>query len=287
MPWDLKKVQIFRAPKQRRLPQDILMEAEAISTIINSPTGKYGTPVRVCVYFYGNARATSMNPEENKQPEAARKPNNEPPPSHEDQMTPNQPGYRDISFPGSDAPTWVQQVLKRMHTNLGHPPREALVRQLVTAGASEVAVRAARKLRCETWLRVSPPHQPRATKVVQVKDIRGGPHMFLNLVDDGTVYQAVTRLTSRSEEAVVTALVNGWFTYFGPPDELTIDAEGAFRGVRFETLTAQLNVSVRCVPPDSRWQLGKAERHGQALKYNSSRLIHQFAALTPAEVNVC
>ena len=78
------------------------------------------------------------------------------------------------------------------------------------------------------------------------KDIRGGTHLFLNLVDDGTVYQAATRLTSRSEEAVITALVNGWFTYFGPPDELAIDAEGAFRGMRFETLNAQLNVAVRC-----------------------------------------
>ena len=216
-------------------------------------------------------------------------------------MLPGQAGYRDISFPGSDAPTWVHQVLRRMHTNLGHPPREVLVRQLATAGASEVAVRAARKLRCETCLRVSPPHQPRTTKAVQacrfndrvcmdivyIKDIRGGTHLFLNLVDDGTVYQAATRLTSRSEEAVITALVNGWFTYFGPPDELAIDAEGAFRGMRFETLNAQLNVAVRCVPPDSHWQLGRAERHGQALKYNSARLIHQFAALTPSEVNVC
>ncbi|CAE7400233.1 FMN2 [Symbiodinium sp. KB8] len=321
VPWKLKKVQIFRAPKQRRLPQDVLMdgvqhrgaalmyndetialEAEAISTIINTPSGKYATPVRVCIYFYGDAPSTSLNPEENAQPEAERKPNNrQPQPDDADKMLPGQAGYRDISFPGSDAPTWVHQVLRRMHTNLGHPPREVLVRQLATAGASEVAVRAARKLRCETCLRVSPPHQPRTTKAVQarrfndrvcmdiiyIKDIRGGTHLFLNLVDDGTVYQAATRLNSRSEEAVITALVNGWFTYFGPPDELAIDAEGAFRGMRFETLNAQLNVAVRCVPPDSHWQLGRAERHGQALKYNSARLIHQFAALTPSEVNVC
>ena len=212
VPWKLKKVQIFRAPKQRRLPQDVLMdgvqhrgaalmynddtialEAEAISTIINSPSGKYATPVRVCIYFYGDAPSTSLNPEENAQPEAQRKPNNEPPqPDAADKMLPGQAGYRDISFPGSDAPTWVQQVLRRMHTNLGHPPREVLVRQLATAGASEVAVRAARKLRCETCLRVSPPHQPRTTKAVQarrfndrvcmdivyIKDIRGGTHLF-------------------------------------------------------------------------------------------------------------
>ncbi|CAE7353272.1 GIP [Symbiodinium sp. CCMP2592] len=321
VPWDIKKVQLFRAPKQRRLPQDVLnegwqhrgaalmynnetiaLEAEAISTIINSPTGKYSTPVRIGIYFYGNAPATSLNPEENQQPEAAKKTNDAVVlPDKEDQMLPGHPGYKDINFPGSDAPTWVHQVLRRMHTNLGHPPKEVLVRQLVTAGASETAVRAARHLRCETCLRVSPPYQPRTTKAVQarrfndrvcmdivyVKDIRGGPHMFLNLVDDGTVYQAVTRLVNRSEESVVTALVNGWFTYFGPPDELAIDAEGAFRGMRFEMLNAQLNISVRCVPPDSHWQLGKAERHGQALKYNVARLIHQFAALTPAEVNVC
>ncbi|CAE7222193.1 unnamed protein product [Symbiodinium sp. CCMP2456] len=320
VPWKLKKLQIFRAPKQRRLPQDVLLEgvqhrgaallfndgtvsieAEAVASILESPSSRYPKPVRVAVYFYGDAPSTSLNPEQNLQPEAPRPQNDVAQPDAEDQMKPHQPGYRDISFPGANIPDWVQQVLRRVHTNLGHPPREVLVRQLATAGASDIALKGARALRCETCLRVSPPHQPRVSKafqarrfndrlcadVIYVKDIRGGTHVFLNLVDDATCYQVAPRLQSRSEDCVIATLVGGWFQYFGPPDEMAIDAEGAFRGMRFENLHAQLNVAVRCVPPDSHWQLGKAERHGQALKYNVRRLIHQFAALTVPEVNLC
>ena len=320
VPWKIHKVQLFRTPKQRRLPQDVLLEgiqhrgaallynddqigieAETVHSIMDAPAGKYDKPVRVAIYFYGDAPATSLKPEDNARPEAAKAPARHQPEVDDERMLPHQPGYRDISFPGVDIPAWVQQVLRRVHVNLGHPPREVLVRQLATAGASDVALKGARALRCETCLRVSPPHQPRVSKafqakrfndrmcidVIYIKDVRGGTHMFLNIVDDATCYQVAPRLHSRSEDAVISTLVGGWFQYFGPPDEMAIDAEGAFRGMRFENLHAQLNVAVRCVPPDSHWQLGKAERHGQALKYNASRLIHQFAALTVPEVNLC
>ena len=57
--------------------------------------------------------------------------------------------------------------------------------------------------------------------------------------------------------------------------------------MRFENLTAQLNIDVRCIPPDSHWHLDKTERHGQALKWNVSRAVSQSAAPTVSEVNVC
>ena len=168
-------------------------------------------------------------------------------------MLPHQPGYRDITFPGVDIPLWVQQVLRRLHCNLGHPPKEVLVRQLATAKASNAALQGARHLRCEVCLRVSPPHQPRSTNafqakrfndrlgidIIYVKDVRGGTHMFLNCVDDGTCYQIASRLLERTEDAVLKNLLNGWVCFFGAPDELVLDAEGAFRGYRFESLVAR------------------------------------------------
>ena len=294
VPWKIRRVQIFRAPKQRRLPTEVSQEGTQHRGAALLQNGKFTKPVRVAIFFYGDAPATSLNPQENELPEQARP---KPEPSGgdpQDMMRPHQPGYRDISFPGVELPDWLKQVLRRVHCNLGHPPKETLVRHLAAAKASEAALKGARHLRCEVCLRVNPPHQPRVSKafqarrfndrlsmdIIYLKDIRGGTHMFLNCVDDATCYQAASRLLSRSEENVVANLVNGWFCYFGPPDELTIDAEGAFRGMRFESLHAQLNVDVRCIPPDSHWQLGKAERHGQALRYNASRLINQFAALT-------
>ncbi|CAE7832499.1 unnamed protein product [Symbiodinium sp. CCMP2592] len=311
VPWKLKgsrsSVEVSQEGIQHRgaalLYNDgtIGLEAEKVSTIIEAPTSKYAKPVRIAIYFYGDAPSTSMNDKDNDQPEPAKVRVTPPEADTNEEMLPNQPGYRDISFPGVDIPKFIQQVLRRLHCNLGHLPKETLVRHLATAKASELALKGARHLRCEVCLRVSPPHQPRVSKAFQarrfndrlcldilyLKDIRRGTHIFLNCVDDATCYQSASRLQSRSEENVVSNLVNGWFCFFGAPDEMALDAEGAFRGMRFESLHAQLNVDVRCIPPDAHWQLGKAERHGQALRYNASRLINQFAALTIPEVNLC
>ena len=107
------------------------------------------------------------------------------------------------------------------------------------------------------------------------------------LDDDATHYHVASYLPDRSEMTIIRTLVNGWHTFFGPPDELLLDAEGAFKGLRFEVLQAQCGIQVRCVPSDAHWQLGRAERHGQALRYVTSRLVSQFAAVTVAELNLC
>ena len=320
VPWDLQRVQLSKAPKQRRLPDEVLMngakhrgaalwcndeeirlEAEEIKSIVHAPAGRYEKPIRVGIYFYGVAPSSSLNPKDDAAPEPPRLATMPEEVETTDRMLPHQPGYRDISFPGIELPQWVQQVLRRLHCNLGHPPKEVLVRQLTLANASDVAVKGARHLRCEVCLRVAPPHQPRTVKAFQpkrfndrlcidilyIKDLQKRVYMYLNCVDDATSYQAASYLGDRSEDSVVKNLLNGWFTFFGPPDEMTVDAEGAFRGMRFESLHAQLNVDIRVVPPDAHWQLGKAERHGQALKWNAARLISQFAATNLAEVNLC
>ncbi|CAE7442520.1 unnamed protein product [Symbiodinium natans] len=320
VPWTLQRVQLSKAPKQRRLPDEVLMngakhrgaalwcnddeirlEAEEIKAIAHAPASKYEKPVRLAIYFYGVAPASSMNPSDDAQPEPPRQPAQPEQVDVSDRMLPHQPGYRDISFPGIDVPMWIQQVLRRLHCNLGHPPKEVLVRQLALANASETAIKGARHLRCEVCLRVAPPHQPRAVKayqpkrfndrvcldIVYIKDICKKVHMYLNCVDDATSYQAASYIHDRTEDTIIRSLLNGWFTFFGPPDEMAVDAEGAFRGMKFEMLHAQMNVDIRCIPPDAHWQLGKAERHGQALKWNAARLVSQFAASTVPEVNVC
>ena len=91
---------------------------------------------------------------------------------------------------------------------------------------------------------------------------------------------------NRSEEEVIKLFVNGWMTYFGPPDEVILDADGCFRGYRFKTLQAQCAVRIRYVPSDAHYQLGKAERHGQTVKYMVRALVSQFTPSTIAEMNL-
>ena len=191
-------------------------------------------------------------------------------------------------------------VLRRIHVNLGHPGTEALVRHLAQAGAAGEALLAAKHLQCSICARTKPPSAARPTKVYQarrfndrlvmdivfIRDVTSTMHTFLSQVDDGTTYQVLDLLETRSSEEATTVLARGWFKFFGFPDEMLLDAEGALRGWDFEQLCAQAGVKVRFVPPDAHYQLGKAERHGQAVKHIMQRLVNQFAATTADEMQM-
>ena len=322
VPWEVMRIQVCRTPVQRRLPLDILqagashrgaalwlsdgavrLEAEAISGILSQSANKFAAPVRAAVFFFGKAPDTSLDPVTNAQPEAAvhKQPDVANQIDETQIMRPHEPGYRDISFPGApEAPKWLLQVLRRVHTNLGHPSVPTLVRHLFAAGASDLAVQCARKLQCEVCRRVQPPRQPRPAKpfnpqrfndrlgldVLWLKDIRGKVHGYLSQVDEATCYHVLSYLHDRSEEEVMRVLINGWMAFFGPPDSVVLDADGCFRGYRFETLQAQCATQIRYVPADAHYQLGRTERHGQSIRYIVQRLVNQFAPVGAAELNL-
>ena len=320
-PWQLMRVQMSRTPMQRRLPNEVLqqgckhrgaalwladgsvsIEAESVASILAQSATRFATPVRAALFFYGVAPDTSLNEDENSKPEpdTSKMQQQSSTSDDTDQMKPHQPGFRDITFPGlgGDVPKWLLQVMRRIHTNLGHPATAALVRHLSAAGASEQALRAARHLQCAVCRRVQPPREPRPAKaftprrfndrlsmdVLWLKDIRGRSYAFLNQLDEATCYQALTHLKDRSETEVISALLNGWFAFFGMPDEVVLDSDGAFRGLRFESLQAQCDIKIRYVPADAHYQMGRVERRGMSIKYIVQRLVSQFSPCNASEL---
>ena len=111
-------------------------------------------------------------------------------------------------------------------------------------------------------------------------------HGYLSQVDEATSYHVLSYMRDRLEEETMCFLVNGWFSYFGPPDDMMLASDGSVRGFRFETLQAQCAVKVRYAPADAHYQMGKVERHGQSIRYIVQRLVSQFAPLAPEELNV-
>ena len=138
VPWTLHLVQIARSPKRRRLPNQLLseknishraaaliydngkidLEAEDVALVLGSPGAKFDVPVKVAIFAYGEAPASSLDAEQNQQPEAAvmkkheklEQPRDLP---DEAESKPWQPGYKDISFPelqDSVVPKWVKNV---------------------------------------------------------------------------------------------------------------------------------------------------------------------------------
>eukprot|EP00435_Cladocopium_sp_Y103_P012135 s282_g3.t1 len=312
VPWHLSYVQIYRTPKVRRLPakkmletpdithraavllyQDdtIAVESQDLSEVTN-PAAKFDRTVRVAIFIYGKPMEVVTSAQ--RRAAATPKPIEVEP---EEAMADWEPGAKDITFPGvseDQLPTWMRSVLKRIHTNLGHPHNSTLVRQLAQANASPVALMGARALKCAVCDRLRPPRQQRPSKsmpvtrrfnervmldLVFVKDMSGETFTFLNQVDDATTYQILSLLPSREAQQVNKSLCLGWFRFFGLPEALLLDAEGAMKSFEFEELMAQSGIQVRFVPPDAHYQLGKGERHGDIAREIMHRLIHQHGIL--------
>ena len=73
----------------------------------------------------------------------------------DDELVPDEEwqGAAGIKVP-KNVPPAMAATLRRIHQNLGHPSNLDLVRHLRLTGASEVAVKGAEKLRCETCCRM-------------------------------------------------------------------------------------------------------------------------------------
>ncbi len=121
VPWNIHQAQIVRNPKVRRIPQNLMsqkpvthraailrynngqinMESEEVTTF---GLGRFETPVAYGILVYGEAPATSMNPEEEAKPDeplskTKKKDKADDTDSRqpvEDTLLPRQPGYRDI-----------------------------------------------------------------------------------------------------------------------------------------------------------------------------------------------
>ena len=170
VPWDLTFVQIYQTPKQRRLPpagpdscthccsillyndSSIEIESEPIACIVGAPGQRFARPVDVGIFVYGNAPSTGID-KANLEPETERENATTRSAARADldeQIAENQPGGRDITFPGlpdTVLPAWVKATLRRLHVNLGHPHNASLIRQIAEANGSSLAIMGARGLK--------------------------------------------------------------------------------------------------------------------------------------------
>ena len=327
--WVLAYVQIYRAPKCRRLPTKRILEGEApithraaallnndnmievesesVASLSASGTGaRFTKPCSYAIFIYGEAPATEFGERnERAQASASRTPSGAPVPS-----TPGLPALeemeqvpdRDITFEVDEGtvPKWVQGVLRRLHVNLGHPTNATLVRQLAQVNASQQALIGAKALRCTVCKQMqnikpsAPSRLPAgrsfneqvAMDFIYIHDIAGETHTILSIVDDASHYHVLQRMAGRTTEHVVSALVNGWFRFFGPPENILLDAEGAMKSLDFQEMAAQAGCTMRFVPADAHWQLGRAERHGAVAKEIANRIIVQHGVQTAEEMEM-
>ena len=319
VPWELLSIQIYRMPKARRLTLTlekpfhhracILLHTDGTITaendavvVLDRPSNKF-KPVAYAIFVYGAAPATAVGEADrtSDEPQGIGRP-----PGHHDEdeeARPWEPGASDVTFPGvpdSQCPAWVKRVLRRMHCNLGYPPKASFVRQLAHDGASPTVLIGARALRCSVCIRIQLPREPRAVKlkrgrrfngrlfmdIIYVADVTQHMWQYVSLVDDASVLHCAGRIPDRTPNGILEVVIALWFRTFGPPDEIVTDLEPSVVGGAFTEALARFSVQLRTVPRDAHWELGKGERHGHSLKWIVSRLTDQFGPTTGKDMHM-
>ncbi|CAE7403523.1 unnamed protein product, partial [Symbiodinium necroappetens] len=177
-----------------------------------------------------------------------------------------------------------KRLVRKLHENTGHPPKERFLRTLRAAGALPHVLKYIRDVfECETCAAKRLPDHRRKGQCPRVHSfnrvlsvdvfyvpVKGSSIPILNVVCHGTNYQVAHRIHGTgggtpSSSATWKAFLSTWVRFLGPPSMVITDGGKEFQG-RFERGVEQLGTLHHVTAPDSPWQNSRAERHGGWLK---------------------
>ena len=178
---------------------------------------------------------------------------------------------------GDDAEK-LQTSLRKLHTNLGHPPNNQMVRILKHGGASDQAIQLARSFDCEHCRSQAAPKPALPTQTQRVTEFNAKVGLdvkyltgwktnqkipALNIVDYGSSLQLMVPLYQReTSELIGKTFMERWVSWAGMPKEIIVDPA---RPNIVDGLTVPLELqgaAVQVTAADAHWQLGKVEVHG-------------------------
>ena len=176
------------------------------------------------------------------------------------------------------SPEKLQQVLRHLHKNLGHPTNQDLVRILKHGNASDAAIQAARDLKCDFCIArqaPTPANPGQAHRVLEfnqrvgidVKHLPGWkPNQkitALNIVDYASSYQLMIPFFETETSALLRKIfLERWVNWAGPPKELIMDPARTNLGSAMVEPTELEGTQILITAAGAHWQLGKTEVHG-------------------------
>jgi hypothetical protein len=195
--------------------------------------------------------------------------------------------------PGRKLSQPVQQALRKIHCNLGHPSPADLERFLKLGGVQGETLEAIKWMKCMVCSHSQKPKTHRAASIppsqvafgdeihvdcFQVHDTAGKGHWFLSIVDRATSYHMVGWLEDHSPKQLYDVLFNKWISWAGPPNQVTVDMEGGFRGIDFWHEVGKQGSVLLSIAGTAHWQAGKVERHNQIIKDMIRNVANQVQA---------
>ena len=188
-------------------------------------------------------------------------------------------------------PREVQKAVEFSHRQLGHPSRSTLVRMLKMSGATEDAIRYAKRWQCPVCAQRAAPKHPQAAApsvrpygfnvhihidIKYVYDARRKRYACLSMVDLGTVKHDAVMVKTKQSQYVARKFFRHWVSIYGPPAKITMDQGGEFEKT-FLLYLEQMSIPTDITASHAGWQLAAGERHGGLLADLMQAIVHEHS----------
>ncbi len=193
-----------------------------------------------------------------------------------------------------------QNLLRKMHQNLGHPGSQKLKIALETQGVNKKIVDAVEDYKCSTCHELQKPRAARPSTLSDVREFNdvvgcdgvqwtaknGKQFFFYHYIDHATNFHLASHTHQTDAEGAFTSFLKTWIQWAGPCRELTIDGASELCAERFSVLAQQQNIQVRVIAAYAHWQLGKTERHGSILQDMLQKYDHEQGITNSQEFDI-
>lgn len=182
-----------------------------------------------------------------------------------------------------------QNLISKIHTNMGHPGVRKLRIALETQGVDQKILEALEDYHCSTCHEMQ---KPKSAKPSHLPDIRefndcvgcdgitwtassGKQFFFYHYIDAATNFHLANHTHRTDAEGAFESLRGTWLQWAGPCKVLVVDGDTAVCSEHFSNLAQSMNIRIGVVAAYAHWQLGKTERHGEILQEMLRKYDHE------------
>jgi len=197
-------------------------------------------------------------------------------------------------------PKWEQQMILKLHKNLGHPSNDRLARALQVNGSRPEVIQAASEIRCTACAAHAPPKHARPATLKAMIDFnhkvyldgikwtnsQGKSYHLFHMLDAGTNYHVAIASPARTSQDLIQVLSQYWLSWAGPPSELVVDSGTEMNSQEFSEFAQRFNIRLTTTAPEAHWQSGKIERHGAFLQSMLSKVDLEHPVSSYADLQI-
>lgn len=203
-------------------------------------------------------------------------------------------------------PDKLQNQIRKIHKNLGHPGLAQMKAALQSEGWSQTVIQALSDFACDICREQEAPKIARPAHMSSPKDFNdlvsfdalewkspnGESYWCYHFIDSATNFHTAIAIHQGTSHSLIKSFEEAWIRWAGPPKEVMFDSCGEANSQTFSEFLQEHNVKAYPIPSRAHWQLGRAERNGAILKmmltkYHVEHAIKDHEAFSQALLHLC